>query len=141
MMIPFVLSLMLLASLPAAAGNLHLWAGDTYLSCVTCPASNPRSACSAVGAGASHATTNIFNPQGPYGNPYARASPWNALSMDKALPELRGDDGAFLGVFTLNTLHPNAFFRAAALAQVYRAADGDLSIVRGWMCNEGGAQG
>lgn len=137
MKIAFPLLLILLMMRPAVAQNLHLWAGDVYLACVTCPASDPRSACSPVGAGASYASTNIFNAQGQYGNSLARASPWNSLSRDPGLPELRDDAGVFQGVFTVNTLHPQAFFRAGALAQVFKAAGGDLAVVRGWMCSEG----
>ena len=123
------------AAVPARAQNLHLWSADIYLSCVTCPASDPRSACSTVGAGAPFGARNIFNPQGRYGNPHLRASPWNEMSQDPALPEIRDDTGRVFGVFTLNTRHPRAFDRAEPLAQVYRAAGGDLATVRRWMCH------
>jgi hypothetical protein len=121
---------------PALAEDLHLWSGSDYLACVTCPASDPRSACSDTGAGNRYAANSIFNPNGRFGSPHGRASPWNPMAMDAAIPELRSEDGRDLGVFTLNTNHPRAFFRAAALAQVFRAAEGDLATVRRWMCHE-----
>lgn len=130
------LCLLCLSASPALAEDLHLWSGSDYLACVTCMASDPRSACSEVGAGSRHAPDSIFNPNGRFGTTYGRASPWNPMSRDPALPELRGDSGQSYGVFTLNTDHPRAFVRASALAQVFQAADGDLATVRRWMCHE-----
>jgi hypothetical protein len=127
-----------LMAAPGRAADLHLWADGVYLACVTCPAADPRSACSVRGAGAPFAPLSIFNKNSRFGSPQARASPWNALSFDPGLPELRDDDGRDQGVFTLNTHHPRAFFRAGALAQVWRAAEGDLVVIRRWMCHEGG---
>jgi hypothetical protein len=89
-----------------------------------------------MGAGSRYSGNSIFNPNGRFGSPYGRTSPWNPDALDPGLPELRNDDGQGMGVFTLNTRHPRAFFRAEALAQVYRAAEGDLATVRRWMCHE-----
>lgn len=128
--------LLCLFATPALAEDMHLWSGADYLACVTCPASNPKSACNESGAGSRYAANSIFNPNGRFGTAYGRASPWNPVSHDPDLPELRGDSGQSYGVFTLNTDHPRAFFRAAALAQVYRAAEGDIATVRRWICHE-----
>ena len=108
---------------------------DVYLGCLNCGDHGVDSLCNSYGKyGNSFSTDSIFNEYSSFGNEFATASPWNEFSSSNDVPVLVDAEGDFYGYFTINEYRHNAVDFATDLNEIYDAADGDLELVQGALC-------
>lgn len=133
----WVLFLLVVSSGGAMAQELLLFGGsghNVFLGCLNCNEYASESICNEYGAGNDFRSESIFNEYGKFGNEYSSSSPWNEYTSSDSVPVVVDRQGRFYGYFTINSYRSDAVGFADDLEQIYKMAEGDLSVVRNILC-------
>ena len=128
--------LLLMAS--SVHADLLLFGGrshDVFLGCVDCSPYSSGSICNEYGQYGSEYRDSIWNEYRNYGSEYRDTSPWNQYTSSKNVPVLVNEKGNFFGYFTINEHRHDSVNFAASLKKMFDNAKGDLTVVRGVLCD------
>lgn len=113
--------------------QINLFSDDNeYLGCYTCSQYEPDAICNEYGTyGSSYSGNSIWNEYGSYGSEYSSYSPWNSYSSSG--PKMVDNEGNFYGRFSINTYA--GFSQSSELNQLYNRVNGDLEVLRRFLCD------
>ena len=121
----------------SANATLLLFGGkghDVFLGCVDCSPYNSSSICNEYGQYGSEYRDTIWNRYRSYGSEYRDTSPWNEYTISKSVPVMVNEKGDFFGYFSINMYRVDSVNFAEALNNIFKKANGDLTIVRNTLC-------
>ena len=121
----------------ASAQELLLFGGrnhDVFLGCLNCSEYDSDSICNEYGMGSRYESNGIFNRYSSFGSRYSNSSPWNRYSTSDSVPVLVDRGGNFFGYFTINRHRHDAFNQSGDLYELFEATEGDLLILRNFIC-------
>lgn len=107
---------------------------DQFLGCWQCNAFEADSICNEFGKGSIFLADGIFNQFSQFGSQFSSEGVWNAYSSSRSVPVLVDQSGVFYGYFTINQYRSDAVDIAADLAMIFDLADGNLEVVREFLC-------
>ncbi len=107
---------------------------DVFAGCLSCSEHDGASICDECGAGSRNDANAVFHPCGTFGSGSRAFSPWNKSSVSGGVPVIGDSEGNFCGYFTIDGDRPDASNRADELLDLYEAVEGDLGIVRNFIC-------
>ena len=124
MLLALALCVLSWASQPllAAGKPLYIFGGDghkTFLGCLNCGSNEAKSVWNEMGHFGFKNDFGIWNPFGPFANPYSPHSICNEYATDP--PIVVDDDGQAYGRVTLNEYAPGSVCGASGVEQLCRA--------------------
>lgn len=109
---------------------------NEFLGCLNCSEYDREAICNEYGMGSRYRSGGIFNKYSEFGSEYSSSSPWNSYTSSNSVPVLVDRMGNFYGYFTINAFRLDAFEQAGALASLHEKVEGDLEILRNFLCED-----